>query len=216
MPGAYLGALRYREIAMPNFITHYHPAADPPFRNLSDARDDELPAILEKLAARRLSGSKRMFGRSYMGLRRQTETKLRNLFVAAGGRPERDAPHYFILGNSEWFANLYGDTKSVRLPLSVLDPAAASFTYPDSVVSMRLGPAFGLPVDPVRPYHEKVFRLGELESVVRQFGLPKDEVNDGTYANYHLKEFERYIEVQVLSDRPVAGWLNGLGEASGR
>nr|WP_145994349.1 hypothetical protein [Mesorhizobium loti] len=193
---------------MLDFITHYHPAQDPPFRNLSDAPEDALPAILEGLAARRLSGSKRVFGRRYMPFRRQTEAKLKRLFMEAGGRPQREAPHYFILGGSEWFANLYPDTKSVRLPLSALNPATTSFTYPDSAVSMRLGPDFGLPVDPVRPYHEKVFRLGELEGVLEQFGLPKDEPDEDAYADYHLKEFERYIEVQVWSDDPVAAWLS--------
>ncbi len=192
---------------MLDFITHYHPAQDPPFRNLSDAAEDELPAIFEGLSARRLSGSKRVFGRRYMPFRRQTETKLRRLFVAAGGRPEREAPHYFIFGSSSWFANLYPETKSVRLLLSALNPDTTSFTYPDSAVSMRLGPDFGLPVDPVRPYHEKVFRLGELERVVKKFGLPKDNADEDTYADYHLREFERYIEVQVWSDAPVAAWL---------
>jgi hypothetical protein len=193
-----------------DYITHYYPAEDPPFRNLSDAPEEDIPAILDALAARRLSGSKRVFGRRYVQFRRLTEEKMRRLFVQTGGRPVRKAPHYFILGKSDWFANLYANTRNVRLSLKQLDPDTTSFTYPDSVVSMRLGPAFGLPVDPVRPYHEKVFRLSELDSVVSEYGLPNDAPEEGdAYADYHLKEFERYIEVQVWDDESVAEWLSG-------
>lgn len=190
-----------------NFITHYHPAEDPPFRSLSDALEHELPAILDALAARKASGSKRVFGPRYMQFRRETEAKLKRLFVEAGGKPERDAPHYFLLGKSEWFANLYPDTRAIRLSVKDLDPATTSFTYPDSFVSMRLGPAFGLPPDHMRPYHERVYRLFELEQVVSQFGVPTDEPEAHTYADYHRKEFERYIEVQVWSDQPLAAWI---------
>lgn len=95
-----------------DYITHYYPAEDPPFRNLSDAPDEDIPAILDALAARRLSGSKRVFGRRYVQFRRLTEEKMRSLFVQAGGRPVRKAPHYFITGKSDWFANLYANTET--------------------------------------------------------------------------------------------------------
>ncbi len=192
---------------MLDHITHYYPAGDPPFRNLSDAHEEDLPAILNALAARRSAGSKRVFGRRYMQFRRQTEEKMRRLFIAAGGRPERKAPHYFILGTSEWFANLYPETRQIRLSLNDLDPNTTSITYPDSVVSMRLGAAFGLPVDPVCPYHEQVFQLSELDNIIKKYGMPTDVSDDDEYTDYHLKEFERYIEVQIWSDTPVAAWL---------
>ncbi|UIJ83170.1 hypothetical protein [Rhizobium leguminosarum] len=78
---------------IPDFITHYHPAEDPPFQNLSECSDDELPIIIAKLARRREDGSKRIFGRVYMDYRRQTEAKLKDLFEKTGGKPERSAPH---------------------------------------------------------------------------------------------------------------------------
>lgn len=176
---------------MLDHITHYYPAEDPPFRNLSDAHEEDLRAILNALAARRSAGSKRVFGRRYMQFRRQTEEKMRRLFIAAGGRPERKAPHYFILGTSEWLANLYPETRQIRLSLNDLDPNTTSITYPDSVVSMRLGAAFGLPVDPVCPYHEQVFQLSELDNIIKKYGMPTDVSDDDEYTDYHLKEFER-------------------------
>ncbi|NTI46380.1 hypothetical protein G6L94_32625 [Agrobacterium rhizogenes] len=195
-------------IMIPDFITHYHPLEDPPFQNLSDASDDELPFIIARLSHRRAAGSKRIFGRVYMDYRRQTEAKLKDLFVKAGGRPERSAPHYFVLGTSKWFANLYPEVGDVRFPLSTFPPETISFTYPDSCVSMRLGPNFGLPPDPQRPYHETVFRIIELEKIIGKYGLPRDDADDGAaYADYHLREFERYIEVQVWTDAPIRALL---------
>ncbi|MBR2686616.1 MAG: hypothetical protein IKE42_02085 [Aquamicrobium sp.] len=41
--------------------------------------------------------------------------------------------------------------------------------------------------------------------VSSQFGLPKDNADEDTYADYHLRE---YVEVQVWSDAPVAAWLS--------
>ena len=186
---------------IPDFITHYHPAEDPPFKSLSDVADSDLPPILAGLSARYGTSSKRVFGRRYMAFRRATEVKLRTLFETAGGRPERAAPHYFVLGESAWFEGLYASPRSIRFPLRMFRRDVVSFTYPDSVVAMRLGPEFGLPPDPLRPYHETVFRLDQLEDVVGRYGLPKDA--DVAYEGYHLREFERYIEVQIWSDIEV-------------
>ncbi|MDC9811973.1 MULTISPECIES: hypothetical protein [Rhizobium] len=160
--------------------------------------------IIARLSQRRAAGSKRIFGRVYMDYRRQTEAKLKDLFEKTGGKPERSAPHYFVLGRSNWFANLYPKAGNVQFPLSAFKPETISFTYPDSCVSMRLGPNFGLPPDPPRPYHEKVFRIGELEEIINKYGLPRDDADDSAaYADYHLREFERYIEVQVWTDAPI-------------
>lgn len=81
---------------------------------------------------------------------------MRELFAAAGGEPERPAPHYFVLGNSPWFEGLAENMKRVQLPLSALPPTQTSITYPESLTAMELGTAFGLSQQP-RPYHGRVF-----------------------------------------------------------
>jgi hypothetical protein len=67
-----------------------------------------------------------------MALRRLTEARLYEGFVAAGGKPLRRAPHYFCLGSCEWFGRLAPDMREVRVPLSALPDEVTSFTYPDS------------------------------------------------------------------------------------
>ena len=194
--------------SLPTYVTHYCPAEDGPFRNLSDLPIDEARAVVQRLGERRKADPrhKRLFGSRYVDYRRQVEAKLRALFVARGGRPERAAPHYFVLGRSAWFEGVYPETRSVRLALDELPRDQTSFTYPDSGVAMRVGPDFGLSPDPVRPYHERVFLLDELSEVVASYGLPTDD-GEPLYENYHRRHFEHYIEVQLWSDEPVRRFL---------
>lgn len=77
----------------PDFVTHYHPAEDAPFLNLSDLPQARRDAVIQKLGERKRAqkGFHRVFGRKYMHFRLETEKKLRRLFVEAGGKPQRRA-----------------------------------------------------------------------------------------------------------------------------
>lgn len=190
-------------MSLPDCAVHYHLADKPPFLNLSDLSETELALVIPDLARRRTeSGLKRVFGPKYMAARRLTEARLLALFVEAGGKPERTNPHYFCLGPCEWFRLLAPDMRQVVIPLSALPDHVTSFTYPDSFVAMEFGPRFGLP-QVTRPYHGRVFRMSQLLDVVRQFGLPNGDA-DQEYEGYHRRPFEKFIEIQVWSDKPIA------------
>jgi len=190
---------------IPDYATHYHVGARPPFLNLSDLSDEELDPVLAALGAERAAGrSSRVFGRHYMELRRRTEDKLRRLFVEGGGAPSRRAPHYFVLGASKWYEGLAGGMEAVVVKLADLPPDATSVTYPDSFTAMGQGADLGLHHEP-RPYHDTVFRLGHLPDLVARYGLPVDEA--GGYEGYAHQPFEKYIEIQLWTDEPVAAHL---------
>jgi hypothetical protein len=140
-----------------------------------------------------------------MDLRRRTEMRLLALFEQAGGRPERDAPHYFVLGESAWYRGLAPAMQATVVPLSELPSIVTSFTYPDSFTATGLIADFGLPYEP-RPYHHQAFRIEQLGEVVAQYGLPPEEP-DPVYEGYEHRPFEKYIEVQVWSDAPVERFL---------
>ena len=194
--------------SLPNFITHYHPAEDPPFRNLSEVPQSQRSAVLKALAQRssKDSGFKRVFGPRYIDFRIETERKMLALFKESGGKPERAAPHYFVLGESRWFERLYPRTSKVVLPIEQLPNDVTSITYPDSMTAMQLGHEFGLPLVSEKPYHGQVFRLDELPHTIAEFGLPEDEHNLD-YENYHRKPFEKYVEVQLWSNKPIRDFL---------
>jgi hypothetical protein len=190
-------------------VTHYHLAGRPPFLTLSELGDSELAAVLAELRGLHQAGKQhRPFGPRYMDLRRRTEARLRELFVAAGGKPERRAPHYFVLGDSPWYEGLAEKMERVQLPLSALQPDQASFTYPDSFAAMGLGARFGLGQQ-ARPYHGRVFLLDDLPGLIEQFGIPAPSC-DGGYQTWTTWPDEAYIEVQLWSDEPVGAYLGPL------
>jgi hypothetical protein len=184
---------------LPDYITHYHLPDRAPFLNLSDLDDDRLAAVLSELAT--TGGSQRRFGPAYMRLRRGTERLLRERFLERGGRPIRQSPHYFVLGESAWFRGLYRDAREVRLRLVDLPADQVSFTIPDSITSMGLLARLGH-AQPIRPHHGAAFRLDELAEVVERYGRP-DSPAPASYDGHQLEEFEHYVEVQVWSDDAV-------------
>jgi hypothetical protein len=194
------------ELVIPDFVTHYHLSSRPPFLNLSDLPPHQLGEILGALDRERTDGlSARIFGPRYMDFRRRTEELLRTLFLEAGGRPERVAPHYFVLGSSSWYEGLAPEMAALVIRLADLPTELTSLTFPDSLTSMGFGPDYGLPQED-RPYHGRVYRLEDLPALVSAYGLPSDGSSEETYDGYHRRPFEKYIEVQLWSDRPLAAY----------
>lgn len=191
------------DAAVPDFVTHYYRAGRAPFLNLSELDGASLDDVVEQLSAEHERGeSSRVFGRRYMELRRLTEQRLRELFIRAGGAPGRRAPHYFVLGSSRWYEGLAADMKRVTLALADLPEEATSFTIPDSFTAMGLGERFGLRIEG-QPYHGNVYRLSQLNEMVERFGMPVDEQRD--YSGYQHGPFEKYVEIQLWDDGPIAG-----------
>jgi hypothetical protein len=84
--------------AIPDFLSHYYEAADGPFRNLSDLPMAEAEPILQKIrqgASGRFASQR---SADYLVVRHGLEDRLRQLFIAKGGRPRRERPHYLIVG----------------------------------------------------------------------------------------------------------------------
>ena len=194
-------------MTVPDVVTHYYLADRRPFLNLSDLDDQALGQVLAELDSLRRSGSQhRPFGPKYMTLRRLTEARLRALFIEAGGKPERVAPHYFVLGDSPWYQQLATRMHQVQLPLSALPSDKTSITYPDSFGAMKLGTEFGL-AQQRKPYHGRLFLLEELPALTEQFGIPSPAWNDEHEKSWTSWPDETYVEVQLWSDEPVRSYL---------
>ena len=117
----------------PAFVTHYYRASRRPFQNLSDLDRETALDVMRQLMRERQAGLQhRIFGGTYLQMRRLTEQRLREAFLVIGGQPTRAAPHYFVLGESPWFRGLAEDMQEIRLLISELPASATSFTYPDS------------------------------------------------------------------------------------
>ena len=117
----------------------------------------------------------------------KVEARLRELFVARGGKPRRCHPFYLVLGESPWFRDLNANQNELKIPLSELDPETTSLTYPDSFIALSRDD---------KPYYNKVFLLSEMSELVTRFGIPEND-HVVPYERYWETDFELYIEVQL-------------------
>ncbi|MCU1602074.1 MAG: hypothetical protein JWO22_2783 [Frankiales bacterium] len=192
---------------VPDFATHYYLPGRKPFQNLSDLSEEAVLAVMSDLNEMRRQGVQhRPFGRGYIAWRRLTETRLREVFLASGGQPERAAPHYFCLGTSTWFEGLALGMRSLSLPLSDLPPEQTSFTLVDSFSAMGFGPQFGYPATAV-PERAAVYPISRLERVLERYGMP-DVTPRADYTSFADELVESFVEVQLWTDAPVQHFLD--------
>lgn len=185
-------------------VSHYHRADRRPFQNLSDLRPGaETAEVLAGLE----SGSRRRFGPRYLALRRDTEARARDLFVAAGGRPVRHHPHYFVLGQSPWFAGLYDDPRRVELPLARLPAEVTSFTWTDSIAALGLGERYGVPSP--EPALRGLHPLAALDLDRAAALTAAAAAGPHDYEGHQWRLVDHYVEIQLWSDEPVAQHLTG-------
>ncbi|MBN1813347.1 MAG: hypothetical protein JXA14_16040 [Anaerolineae bacterium] len=176
----------------PDFLCHYYEAEKGPFLNLSDFAPAEAEQVLDQIRHRgEIFASKR--SPDYLAIRRELEVKVRQLFIAKGGKPVRERPHYMILGACPWLIDWYKDGRELRVPLAQFGPDIVSFTYGDTFPAMRYPDG--------KPWRGQVYTLDELPEVVRLYGLPQEWNPGGEFGP------DRYIEAQVWNDAPIEQYL---------
>ncbi|MCU1439053.1 MAG: hypothetical protein JWP85_50 [Rhodoglobus sp.] len=170
-------------------LFHYYERSIGPFRNLSDLAPDAAAAVQAAITQRGTTfAARRPVG--YLERRRELEQLARDLFVAQGGKPERDRPHYMVVGACPFLAGWYDDPAHAAIALDVFDPSTLSFTYGD------LFPTFSDRVDDGREYRRRVYTVDGIREVIARHGLPQEWNPDGAQGP------ERYVEVQVWAEIP--------------
>jgi hypothetical protein len=182
-------------ISTPDFLSHYYERAHGPFRNLSQIPLADAERILAHIRQRGdVFASQR--AQDYLSIRRDLEDQVRRKFVAKGGIPILERPHYMILGASPWLCEWYQDGREICIPLARFAPAILSFTYGDTFPAMRFPDG--------KPYRGQVYTLEELPDLIREFGLPQEWNPDGEFGP------DRYIEAQVWDDAPIQNAIEQL------
>ncbi len=177
---------------VPDFLSHYYEASDGPFRNLSDLPEAEAEAVLERIrrAGDRFASQRRD---DYVAVRRGLEERVRELFIAKGGQPQRRRPHYLIVGDCPWLRSWYLNGCGLRIPLAAFSLEIISFTYGDTFPALRYQDG--------KPYRGQVYTLPELPGLIEQYGPPQDWNAEGELGP------DRYIEAQVWADEPLRSYL---------
>jgi hypothetical protein len=180
-------------------LTHYYLPDRKPFLNLSALEEDELKKVLIDLREKTRTGdSKRVFMDWYVEDRRKSEARIREAFIAKGGNPEKKYPHYFVVGTSSIQKSLSKNTLEVTIRLNDIPSRFICFTYPDSMASFDLEND----AEHQMPYHGKIFTRDEIAEVIREYGMPADEI--GYTSRYG---YPKYIEAQLWSDKPIQKYL---------
>jgi hypothetical protein len=181
-----------QKISHPNFLSHYYEFSKGPFLNLSNLPSDQAGAILEKIRQEGRGFASKRTG-DYLKIRSGLEEKVRKLFIAKGGNPQRKRPHYMILGACPWLKNWYVDGREIRVSLTHFEPGIVSFTYGDTFPAMRYQDG--------KLYRGHVYTLDELPELIQLYGLPQEWNADGKHGP------DRYIEAQVWADEPIKQFL---------
>ena len=177
---------------LPTFLTHYY--HDLPFRCLTDLPTHEMVQDISKMQSKRLV-PRRLMRPIYFMERRRYERKMREQFMAKGGKPVRRNPHYMVLGESDIWARQH--PKSIKIPLLEMPSDIVSFTYTDSWYAYVDFDLNRRPV-PRKPQYEMVYRCDELVDLIGEFGWPGDRAESGTSCSH-----DYYIEAQVWADEPL-------------
>jgi hypothetical protein len=156
-----------RDEGLPAVLTHYYRPFSRPFLSLSSLSEPEVSRVLATIA-RTEPLPYRLTHPDYLSERRRIEARMREMFCEKAGRPERDNPHYFVLGEfSLWETDA---SLKVELPLSAVPAPLVSFTLTDSFFNFRPTNLRGVPI-PRRPYHGELFTLAELPALIRRHGF---------------------------------------------
>ena len=176
-------------MTIPKFLYHYYELDKGPFRNITEYGFEKAINIQSNIS----EGWNSKRPDNYIELRLALEKRIREQFKLKGGKPNRNDPFYFTLGECEWAKSWYLNPGVIKIPLSVFKSEHISFTYPDSMVSFQFYDEPKLATYR-KDCNGQVFLLNEINNLIKEYGLPSDEK---CLSEEGLKH-DRYIEVHIF------------------
>lgn len=174
-------------------LYHYYDKAIGPFVNLSDIPMDEAMDIIHQIKRDRPNVQCAQRDAHYMFRRHMYEDILKKEFLKKGGKIERSAPHYMVVGHSPWLSTWFENGASLSIPIEEFDLSTVSFTYGDSHPTYSPWPRD----DDWKEYRRKLYRYEEIVEVIKKYGLPQEWNDDGRHGP------ERYVEAHIWSDETI-------------
>jgi len=192
-------------IEIPEYLTHYY--VERPFLSITMLDSDERSRVLAEIATRR-ELKRRLRTAFYFEERLRFELLMRDQFVAKGGRPQLERPHYAILGESDVWAEI--TTCALRIPIASFSPDFISFTYTDSWVAYIDRDLSGNHL-PRKAQYGTVYTVDELPDLFARYGWPGDR-----WKTEPEWEHDVYVEAQIWSIEALSEYLpnDGTSELS--
>ena len=176
------------------YLFHYYEKGRTPFLNLSDLTDEEAVKLHTTLSAENSSFASRDANGAYMMQRRIVEQRAHAMIVRKGGKPQRKAPHYMVLAQTEldeckaWFL----DYAVVKIPIDAFDKGTISFTYGDSFPTFQ-------PIFDEAPAYD-LYLYHEILEVIKKRGMPPVRNENMSWLA------PSYIEAQIWSDEVIKNY----------
>ncbi len=164
-------------MVVPAFLTRYYQKGEYPFMSLNDLPYEEANRV--KLAYCKKNGIGLFYAQDdYLLHRKEIEKWLYNELARLGGKPVDKVPVYMTLGESpegefDIRADLQKNAEEIRIPVSEIDLAAVSFTYPDSMYEITLD-TDGNITSGGRTNTPRVYTYGDLSEVIRKYRVFED------------------------------------------
>jgi len=184
---------------IPEFLYHYYELEKGPFLNITEKGFKEATHIQSQIS----EGWNSKRPSNYLELRFALENRIKEQFISKGGKPTRNDPFYFTLGECEWAKSWYVHPGVTKIPLSDFKPEHISLTYPDSMVSFQLYDEPKLEMYR-KECNGEVFLLHEMERLISEYGLPSIK----KWESEEKMKYDRYIEVQVWDNSIIKQYKN--------
>ena len=172
------------------YLYHYFEKSKGPLLSLSALPIEEAVGIQNRIVTdNKTFAAKR--NEQYLPRRRELEIIVREQFIEKGGEPEKESPHYFVIGECPWLATWYEQADFIKIPVSKFDLKTVSFTYGDTF------PTFSPNVTDGMEYRNTVYTYQEILKIIEKYGMPQDKRDVSIFAQ------PCYVEAQVWSDEPA-------------
>ncbi len=189
--------MKYDNLLNEKIYHYYYPKAGP-LKSITEVPESDVDNVLKSISETTpIHHSRLTLFKDYLPHRKETELLMKKQFIERGGKPTRDFPFYFILGNSPDYSIGNPECEALVVDSSKIDTDILSFTFCDSMIAYPFQPFFDesgynfnyLPKD----FHGQTYHFNELGAVLNKHGHPNDKHN----SDY---PFPGFIEVQVWGD----------------
>jgi GNAT superfamily N-acetyltransferase len=179
-----------------HYLYHYFERRYGPFRPLTALPMEEARQILMERRSAGHFGNPDVEG--FLHKRYERDKKLRDCFIAHGGKPVRTSPVYMMLGEHKQWESAYDQPEAIKIPLDEFDPLTVSFTYGDSFA------IFDPTLSGEEEYWNKLYFVDEILAVISRHGFPAYVAYDfkrGIYPkDKHINHYLKYVEAHIWSD----------------
>ena len=186
------------------FLYHYYEREFGPFMPLTALPMEKAREILIEKKTTGKIGNPDIDG--FLQNRYNWDKKLREAFIAHGGKPERTEPIYMMLGEHQQWESAYENPDVIKISLDEFDPLKVSFTYGDSFAVFNPS-QFG-----EEEYWNKIYFAHEIIDVILRHGYPPYVEYDFKRAIYpkdkHINDHLKYIEAHVWDKDVINQYRN--------